>query len=270
MRQGYLRTDLAAELIKPKTKKIDEYITRTDVVLDAKAAARYHKPEGVYTTIESDVVLKGDTDGYKRLTEALRDALREFTGMSDNCLVVGLGNPNMTADALGSGVSKRIAVTRNLPTEAGEDGARPKGISTICPNVLGVTGIESFDIVKGVVERVKPALVLVVDSLCAAATERIAAAFQICSAGITPGSGVSNFRFRLDEQSLGVKVVSLGVPLVVYAATIVREAAGASDINEKFAKMIVTPKDIDLIVEDCAEIIAGAINGALKSRVHTT
>lgn len=265
--RNFYRTDLAAELIRPKTKKIDDYIKRSDVVIDANLSKKYGKPEGVYTTVESDIVLKGDTDGYRRLTEALSDALKEFTKLSDNCLVVGLGNPNMTADALGSCVSKRIRVTRGLLSDG--DNASKRGISTICPNVLGVTGIESFDIVKGAVDRIKPDLVLVIDSLCAAATERIAAAFQICSAGITPGSGVSNFRFRLDAQSLGVRTVSLGVPLVVYASTIIKEAVGLSPKSERFASMIVTPKDIDLIVEDCAVVIGNAVNEALTGAVKS-
>lgn len=260
------RTDLASEILEPKVRRLNEHIVRTDVTIDKKLSDKFGKPVGNYSTIESDIVVAGDERRYDRLIKALSDALAEYIGGCENCLVVGLGNPDMTADALGSKVSAKIDVTRNI-AEADSSGKK-RGISTICPNVLGVTGIESFDVVKGVVDRIKPSLVVVVDSLCAASVKRIATAFQICSAGITPGSGVSNFRFRLDEESLGVKVVSIGVPLVVYASTIIDDVVGGKVNKYKgdilIESMIVTPKDIDLIVEDCAGVIASAINYALS------
>ena len=249
------RTDLASELIKSKVTKLNEHVSRTDVDVDDETAKKIGKAAGRYTTVTSAAVAKGEREYYDRIIYALENALKEYTGKRESCMVVGLGNPSMTADALGNSVVKRIRVPRNIEKEDGQ------GVCTLCPNVLGVTGIESFDIIKGAADRVKPELILVVDSLCAAASERLAAAFQISSAGITPGSGVSNFRFRIDRDSMGCDVVSIGVPLVVYASTLIREAAGESAADG--AELIVTPKDIDLIVEECAYIIASAVNGAL-------
>lgn len=135
-------------------------------------------------------------------------------------------------------------------------------ISVITPNVLGVTGIESIDVIAGVCERIKPDVVIVVDSLASAAVSRIGCAFQISNTGITPGSGVSNHRARLDKSSLGTLVISVGVPLVVYASTIIEDALEGTkqEFNKEIGNMIVTPKDIDLYVETCATIVAHAIN----------
>ena len=177
------RTDLASELIKSKVTKLNEHVSRTDVDVDDETAKKIGKAAGRYTTVTSAAVAKGEREYYDRIIYALENALKEYTGKRESCMVVGLGNPSMTADALGNSVVKRIRVTRNIEKEDG------KGVCTLCPNVLGVTGIESFDIIKGAADRVKPELILVVDSLCAAASERLAAAFQISSAGITPGSG---------------------------------------------------------------------------------
>lgn len=251
---GSKRTDIASETVKTRVKRIGERIERTDVTVDERAAKRLKKAPGRYTAVSCRAVADGDRTLYGRLISALADALDEYVRGENDCLVVGLGNPAMTADALGSEVVKRIDVTN-------EDGS-PSGIRTLCPNVSGVTGVESFDVVKGVCDRVSPRLVIVVDSLCAASGERLSAVFQISDAGITPGSGVSNYRFRIDENSIGARVVTIGVPLVVYATTLVREAAG--DESDCDGELIVTPKDVDAIVVECAYIIASAINRALK------
>ena len=130
----------------------------------------------------------------------------------------------------------------------------------LCPSVSGLTGIESFDIIKGVVDRIKPAVVIAIDSLAAASTERVGRIIQFSNAGITPGSGVSNHRTRLSEDTLGVKVISIGVPLVVHATTIIKEANGDT---KGFENLIVTPKEVDAIVADSAKVLANAINEIL-------
>ena len=145
-----------------------------------------------------------------------------------------------------------MTVTRHLNDK--------KYLCALTPNVLGMTGIESYDIISAVADRIKPDAVLVIDALTAAAPSRIASAFQVTDSGITPGSGVENHRRRLDEKSLGFRVVSVGVPLVVYSSTIAREFCSAAEGGA--GDMIVTPKDVDILVEDCAKIISGAINGA--------
>ncbi len=247
------RTDMALELAKGRTRTCKERLTRTDVELDEVTAEKFGKAAGKYITIESDAVTSGDRDLYKRISGAIGEVLDELGGDYVNVLVVGLGNPKLTADSLGSKVFDRLVVTRQL------EGAN-RQISAICPNVMGVTGIESFDVIKGVCERVKPDLIIAVDSLASASTGRIAAAFQLCSSGITPGSGVSNHRMRLSSESLGCRVISIGVPLVVYASTIIGEAVEDAKIEGELGELIVTPKDIDFLVDECADIIAAAIN----------
>lgn len=238
------RTDLAVEFAPGVRHTLSERIARTDVAVDEKLSKQLSKPVGRYSTVETDIVVRGDRTEYGRLVEALSNILAELRTRG-SCMCVGLGNPLMTADALGTRCARRLCVGRG------------SGLCSVTPNVSGATGIESADIVAGAVERVKPDSVVVVDSLAAAATGRLGAAFQFTDSGITPGSGVANHRTRLDRDSLGVPVLSIGVPLVVYASTIVEEAGGDPAAVDS---LIVTPKDIDVLVEDCAEVIAAAIN----------
>ena len=246
------RTDLASELVRPRVIKLNEHVSRTDVTLDEAAAQALGKPQGRYVTVSGNAIIRGEREYYPRLIRALSDALREFTQYPETCLIAGLGNPSMTADALGASVVKRVTVTR-VSGKAG-------GVCTLCPSVSGVTGVESFDVIAGVAAVVKPSLIIAVDSLCAAASDRLASAFQITDTGIAPGSGVGNHRFRLDRESLGCPVIGVGVPLVVYASTIIREAGAEPTESD----LIVTPKDVDLIIEDCAAVIASAIDNALS------
>jgi len=251
------RTDMAIEFgFKVSREEMRGGLKRTVVDIDRALSEKTGRARGRYVTLETHVVREGNRPAYLAVSEEIAKAIVALA-KSQNVLVVGLGNPDMTADALGKCVLDRIMITRHL-----NYGRETPQLSAVCPNVLGVTGIESFDIVKGVTERIKPDCVIAVDSLAGAAVSRIASAFQISNAGITPGSGVSNHRERLDKKSLGCTVISLGVPLVVYASTIIEDAYGgkAEDYDDGIGAMIVTPKDIDLYVADCAEIIARAIN----------
>ncbi len=251
------RTDMAFELISGKSEVKDK-IAITEVCLSQQDAEKYGKSEGRYVTVESDVVKTANRGFYKNLASKLSEVLINLGGKAKSVLVVGLGNPKLTADSLGSKVFDRLVVTRQL----GQGGTL---LSAICPNVMGVTGIESFDVIKGVCQRIKPDLVVAVDSLASASVARIASAFQVCSSGITPGSGVSNHRMRLNFESLGCKVISLGVPLVVYASTIISEVVENARLSDELSDLIVTPKDIDYLVNECADIIAAAINKSFVS-----
>lgn len=242
--EKFTQTDLASELIKTIGKPRGGVCSVSEIELDAELARKYGKSEGKYVTIETAVLSGGSHYEKLRLARALHEELEKLLPSTSGVLVVGLGNAGMTADALGAEVCRDIAV----------DSRR---VMTLCPSVAGNTGIESFDVVKGVVDRVRPSAVVAVDSLAAAATERVGSVIQLCDAGITPGSGVSNHRRRLSEQTLGVPVISIGVPLVVYASTIIRDGGGNAD---GFESLIVTPKDIDLLVRECAFVIARAIN----------
>lgn len=245
-----LRTDLASEKQGLQFSKEDKDIVRSEVV-DAD--------HNRYVTYESNIIKQGETEKYSKLTRCISKTLLEFKGKKKNVLVVGLGNPNLTADSLGNATVKRLVITRHIATHV----KRIPSVSAIIPSVLGVTGIESFDVIKGVTERVKPDLVIAVDSLASATVGRIASVFQLCDGGITPGSGVSNHRQRLSKETLGVEVISIGVPLVVYATTIIEEASGKNEeYTEEISSLIVTPKEIDILVEECGKIISSAINFA--------
>jgi len=272
---GY--TDMADELDCKRDSVTSGSIKTSRVVLDDLTAKKWGKPKGTYVTVETDVVNEDNKPDFDRLSKALSEALGSVGSLED-CLVVGLGNPYLTADALGTKVAKGLFVTRHLVQRGSHKGGahilehptQGAGIgclSVLCPSVLGITGIESADVIKGTVDRIKPKSVLVVDSLASASLSRIACAFQANNAGITPGSGIGNHRMTLSQETLGVPVCSIGVPLVVYATTILEEYAKSSKDTSEIAHMVVTPKDIDLLVEDCAKIIATAINLAVHKNM---
>jgi len=213
-------------------------------------------------------------------------------------LVVGLGNWQVTPDALGPKVTEKIMITRHLKTimpEIIDDSVRP--VCSVEPGVLGITGIETAEIIKGVVEKIKPDLVICIDALAARRVERVNATIQIGDTGISPGAGVGNNRKQINEENLGVKVIAIGVPTVVDAVTITNDTIDlvvdsliknssngtefykmlkSLDKNEKEnlikevtasknnTDMIVTPKDIDLIINSLSKIIANGINMALQ------
>ncbi|MCM1368119.1 MAG: GPR endopeptidase [Roseburia sp.] len=257
MRNRTVYTDMAVEFCRSSHTADDGVIRYYEVDVDKRLSKKLKKPCGKYTTLETQSVLCGRTDDYPRISEALASSLKDYCKGCDKIMAVGLGNPDLTADALGDRVFKKLTVTRHLDPE--------KYLCALTPNVLGMTGIESCDIISAVVDRIRPDAVIVIDALTAAAANRIASAFQVTDSGITPGSGVDNHRRRLDAQSLGVKVVSVGVPLVVYSSTIAKDYC-CSDMQRDGADMIVTPKDVDVLVEACAHVIADAVNSAFAYR----
>ena len=257
MDKNAIFTDMAVEFCKHKHRKDDGLIKYYEVEVDESLSQKLGKPCGKYATLETTAVVNGENTEYTRVIDALSSCLKSYCKGCDKVMAVGLGNPDLTADALGDRVFKRLSVNRHLADDK-------KYLCALTPNVLGMTGIESFDIISAVADRVKPDVIVVVDALTAAAASRIATAFQVTDSGITPGSGVENHRRRLDESSLGIRTVSVGVPLVVYSSTIARDYC-ACDCRQH-GDMIVTPKDVDILVEDCASIIAGAINSAFGGK----
>ena len=222
------------------------------VTVDSELSKKLNRPKGKYATVECRAVPEHGREKYGEIAARIADAIALFLPQgATEVLVVGLGNPSMTADSLGSETCARIAPTAEKPR-----------LTTVVPSVVGVTGVESFDVVAGVASRTRPDAIIAIDSLASAAVSRIASAFQITDTGITPGSGVSNHRARMCADSLGVPVISLGVPLVVYASTIIEDATGSECPDDEVGNMIVTPKDIDVYVSDCADILASAVTTA--------
>ncbi|MDE7395901.1 MAG: GPR endopeptidase [Clostridiales bacterium] len=251
------RTDLACDFLPHETDE-NARINSYAVTVDEALAKKLRREQGVYCTVESPAVREHTTEDFPAVVREIAKAIKMLLPHSvRSVLAVGLGNPNMTADSLGAQTCARLTETIHL-----KNGAEPRvKISVLTPNVLGVTGVESFDVVAGVVSRVKPDAVLAIDSLASAAVSRLASAFQATDTGITPGSGVSNHRERLCRDTLGVPVLSLGVPLVLYASTIIEDALGREcpECDESVSSLLVTPKDVDLYVRDCAELLSSAI-----------
>ena len=260
------------------------------------------KPMGNYITLEVPRLRENDQD-------LVEDASREFAkelqkivnlGKNSTVLVVGLGNWNVTPDALGPKVVSSLMVTRHLleyVPEQVEDGVRP--VCAVAPGVLGITGIETGEIIKGIVDKVKPELIIAIDALASRKTERMSTTIQIADTGISPGSGVGNKRMELSKATMGVPVVAVGVPTVVEAATIANDAIDMAmdslikhtskgtefynmlneiDRNEKHmlirevlepyvGNLIVTPKEIDDIIERISKVIANGINIALHEGI---
>ena len=204
-------------------------------------------------------------------------------------LVIGLGNRRITADALGSHVLESLLITRHMKDVTPDElTGRLRGVCAIAPGVLGVTGMETAEMVLGITQRVRPAAVIAIDALAARESGRICTTIQVTDTGIRPGSGVGNHRMEISRETLGVPVIAIGVPMVVYAAVIARDAlsllvrdmglseeehAQAMDAlvtkvtAEGLGELVVTPREVDEMVGRVAQIIALGINIALQKRL---
>ncbi len=200
----------------------------------------------------------------KQLKEIIPDVDKE-----QSVLIVGLGNRDVTADALGPNVADNLLITRHVVKEYGKaayNKSRMNMVSSIVPGVMAKTGMESAEIIKGVVEQTKPTVIIVVDALAARSTKRLNRTIQITNTGIHPGSGVGNHRNALTQESLQVPVIAIGVPTVVDAATIVNDAlADKAQVNlTELNNMYVTSKDVDYQIKQISHILCDAINEALE------
>ena len=257
-------------------------------VENIEASKKINKPIGSYVSFETSALLSRDTWEYEKISKAIGEVLLKFIKpkKDQTVLVVGLGNENMTPDSIGPKVVDKIFVTRHiltyLPDEADE---RMNSVCAIKPSVLGVTGVESADIIKGIAGKTNVCALIVVDALASRRSERMFSTFQITDTGITPGAGVGNKRHALTKETLGVPVIAIGVPTVIYASSLIYDAAfdilsgmtGQSEdkIDSAALKMasfleedmVVTPKEIDVIAKDSAKIIADGINMALNKDI---
>ena len=273
-----IRTDLAVEaheLSKREAKEATEIegvisrveemgritVTRVEITNENGERA-LGKAQGNYITIDAPD-LKYSVEIYEKVCKIIADEIRKMTDLdkSSVILVAGLGNRDITPDALGTNVVSKLLVTRHLKSSMSAIfGDNLGDVCAIAPGVSGTTGIETADIIKSVTERVKPDLIIAVDALAAADIERISNTIQISDTGIQPGAGVGNNRSGLNEKTTGVKVIAIGVPTVIDAATISKE-----EIPKELAPLMVTTKDIDLVIERSAKTVANGINLALHS-----
>ena len=246
-------------------------VTRVDI-LDGRGEAALGKPQGSYLTIDLTTFWQRKADFFERAVRAVGSQLKTLLPPEGPALVIGLGNDAMTPDAVGPLAVDSVLVTRHLIA------AMPKHFSGFRPvavqrtGVLGTTGVESAEAVRGLVAEVQPALVIAVDALASRRVGRVCATVQLSDTGIIPGSGVGNHRSALNRETLGVPVFAVGIPTVVDAATLaadLMEEAGIADIDEEKLRgnqqnLMVTPRDIDAQVRDLAKVVGYGINWALQ------
>lgn len=244
----------------------------TEVRAETDAAANaLEKPKGCYVTIDLAPLCARECGAADRAARILGKELRELLPEKcESALVVGLGNRAMTPDAIGPKCADHVLATRHLRGEPAFSALT--AVSVLAPNVLGCTGMESAELVRGAVKTVRPDAVLAVDALCAQRLDRVCTTFQLTDVGIVPGSGVGNHRAALTRETLGVPVIAVGVPTVVDAATLVidvLEEEGvqnlAPDALRGHAGVTVTLRDIDARVETLAKIAGWGIDLALQS-----
>nr|WP_092068555.1 GPR endopeptidase [Dendrosporobacter quercicolus]NSL47139.1 GPR endopeptidase [Dendrosporobacter quercicolus DSM 1736]SDL77709.1 spore protease [Dendrosporobacter quercicolus] len=301
------RTDLALEAREMITKQVsqevpgvlvetseDDEILITRVNITTPEAERLMgKTQGRYVTIEAQGLRYKNTPLQEKIMNYLAQELAGLAQLPRDAtiLVVGLGNWNVTPDALGPRAVDKIVVTRHL-----QDMLSPElkgGVRSICaiaPGVLGITGMETAEIVHGIASKIKPDLVIAIDALAAASSHRVITTVQLADTGIHPGSGVGNKRFGLTQESLGVPVIAIGVPTVVHASTIAMDTIHTLQEHSSFARyfksmenlteqdrqvivrqvlpdtlgdLMVTPKEVDRLIADIADVVAGGINQAM-------
>jgi spore protease len=296
-----IRTDLAMEATEalgrqqiPGVNVVNEVIEglkKTKVSITTPEGEKaLGKKIGTYVTFESNKMAHGDAVFDETCSKALAAEIKAMAGDALNgvILVVGLGNRMVTPDSLGPAVCDMVFVTRHIHEYAPEAlDERMGNVSAISPGVLGITGIETGEVIEGIVDRIKPSLVIAIDSLASRSMDRVRTTLQIGDSGISPGAGIGNKRKALDKESLGMPVFALGVPLVVYASTIAQDLVEASmdktpqdtrvkDRMQEILKsmtdtegadMIVTPKEIDKVVQDLAKIISDALNLSLNKNL---
>lgn len=294
-----IRTDLALEArerFNEKDVKIrgvsvfEDYNEESDVrttvvrIETENGAKTMGKPQGTYITIEAPDMSLPDEDYHREISEELAHHILQLLPKRDieSVLVVGLGNRQITPDALGPRVVENLHITRHIIREYGKEVVKDDTslmISGIVPGVMAQTGMETLEIVQGIIQETKPDVVIAIDALAARSTRRLNRTIQITNAGINPGSGVGNHRQGLNEDTLQLPVIGIGIPTVVDASTIVYDAMehllDALEEQERkefldevvtptLNQMFVTPKDVDEIVQRVSYTISEGLNMAFQ------
>lgn len=287
MSEFSVRTDLAleaSEKVQEKKKEIrgvrveeseigESGIRITKVIVETKnGAAEIGKPIGNYITMEAPAMAEQDDDYHREISKELCRQMKELLPVKEkgerSVLVVGLGNREVTPDSLGPNVVNNMMITRHMIKEYGTavyGEKSPAMISGIVPGVMAQTGMETAEILRGIVKETKPDFIIAVDALAARSTRRLNRTIQITDTGIHPGSGVGNNRNAITKESLGVPVIAVGIPTVVDAKTIVNDAM-ENMLNDSpvINNMFVTPKDVDESVKRLSYTISEALNMALS------
>jgi len=291
-----LRGEAQAEIpgVSMEEEQLEHATVTTIKILNEQGVQEMGRPIGTYITIDVPEVHTNNYLIHREITKTLADKLTELMSLPEDAsiLLVGLGNWNATPDALGPQVIEKSLVTRHLFNYTPEElRGKLRRVSAIAPGVLGITGIETAEIIRGIVEHVKPDLVIAIDALAAGSLERIGTSIQISDTGIAPGGGVGNRRAAINQETLGCRVIAIGLPTVMNAAIIANNCLEAllnelktspslyqlyKEFNPKAFEQIlekalypytnnlmVTPKEIDSLIETTARIIAGALGMSL-------
>lgn len=299
MRNEYSRTDLACESAPANAldtrgarwdeRNVGAFAIETLRIGTEDAAERTGLSCGTYLTVRCGRVTRLDEKEAALLVRLLAGELRGMTeritkkriDANLRVFVAGLGNLSLTADAIGPKTVAKLNVTRHLREHEGElfDALGCTELSALTPGVLGQTGIETVEILRGAIGTVRPDVVIVVDALAARGCDRLATTVQITDVGISPGSGVGNHRDEISQTTMGVPIISIGVPTVVDSSTLVYDAlekASIENIDESLRQVLengrgffVSPKDSDLITESFSTLFARAIGTAFADELHT-
>lgn len=277
------RTDLAVEAIEnhktaaalPHVRQSDRTLEGFAVyevrILSEDAAREIGKPQGRYLTLELDALIRREEDAFPRACKALSTLLRELLPHPNDgpVLIAGLGNRMITPDAIGPQTADHVIATRHLVAQSPAIFADWRPVSALVPGVLGQTGVETGEVICGVLDRVRPAAVIAVDALAAGRLSRLLRTVQLADTGITPGSGVGNARAALNKETLGVPVIAVGVPTVVDGATLAHEISSqlgqpaCEALDDLSQPVMITTRDIDREVADISRMIGYAVNMAL-------
>ena len=277
------RTDLAVEAIEnhkttaalPHVRQSDRTLEGFAVhevrILSEDAAREIGKPQGRYLTLELDVLIRREEDAFPRACKALSTLLRELLPHPNDgpVLIAGLGNRMITPDAIGPQTADHVIATRHLVAQSPAIFADWRPVSALAPGVLGQTGVETGEVICGVLDRVRPAAVIAVDALAAGRLSRLLRTVQLADTGITPGAGVGNARAALNKETLGVPVIDVGVPTVVDGATLAHEISSQLEqpaceaLDDLSQPVMITTRDIDREVADISRMIGYAVNMAL-------
>ena len=258
---------VAREEVYDEQRDIRVTVARIQTENGAKAMG---KPVGTYITLETPRLSEPDEDYHREVSGKLAGYLQKLVDVREekSILVVGLGNREVTPDALGPEAVSQLRITRHVVREYGKAAFgrdRVHRISAIVPGVMAQTGMETLEVVRGIVAETKPDQLVVIDALAARSSRRLNRTIQLSDAGIQPGSGVGNHRNSLSKETVGVPVLAIGVPTVVDAATIVYDATGDRDaVPPGLNGMFVTPKNVDEMVRRLSYTISEALNLALS------
>lgn len=277
------RTDLAVEAIenhksaaalshvRQSDRTLEGFAVHEVRILSEDAAREIGKPQGRYLTLELDALIRREEDAFPRACKALSTLLRELLPRPNDgpVLIAGLGNRMITPDAIGPQTADHVIATRHLIAQSPAIFADWRPVSALAPGVLGQTGVETGEVICGVLDRVRPAAVIAVDALAAGRLSRLLRTVQLADTGITPGAGVGNARAALNKETLGVPVIAVGVPTVVDGATLAHEISSqlgqpaCEALDDLSQPVMITTRDIDREVADISRMIGYAVNMAL-------